>query len=500
MEFRVPELGEGVYEAELVAWLVKPGDTVKRGQTLMEVLTDKATMEVPSPFAGTISALSAEPGQQIKIGDVVLSYKADGQNDEVETPAKSAPKSKPVMAQAGPESKEVTSRPRSNGSVTLTAVKAAPSVRMLARKLGIDLAGIRGSGPQGRVLMDDLSIAIKPGAQSRATFPSPLDLGKPGSRVKLQGVRRKIAEHMVQSKRTIPHYSYVDECDATRLVQLREDLKRQLSQAGVRITYLAFFVSAVVRALKEVPIVNASLVDEDKEIVMHDRYNIGFAVAAPAGLMVPVIHDADQKSLVEIARDVERLSDGVRAGKSRLEDLRGSTFTVTSIGNIGGLISTPVINQPNVGILGIGKIVKRPVYDDAGLIRPASMLYLSFSFDHRVVDGASAPFSVTPSAATWNTPPRSSFSGSSKNCPSALSAFAARSEYHTGEVANRSQPRWRPHGDAHHGFGQDSIVYGRISRSVTRHVVRAGKSSGVDQGLVSAERDPRLGSRCGRLP
>jgi len=206
--------------------------------------------------------------------------------------------------------------------------------------------------------------------------------------MKLAGMRRRIAEHMVHSKHTIPHYSLIDECDVTDLVKLRAGLKDVYERLGVKMTYLAFFVKAVAAALKEVPIVNASLDDEKGEIVLHDRYHVGIAVATPTGLIVPVVRDADKKDLGSVAREIDRLSSEARAGKSRLEDLRGGTFTVTSVGNLGGLISTPVINHPEVGIMGVGKIVRRPVYDDAGQIRPAEMLYLSFSFDHRVVDGA----------------------------------------------------------------------------------------------------------------
>ncbi|MDW8263790.1 MAG: dihydrolipoamide acetyltransferase family protein, partial [Gemmataceae bacterium] len=210
----------------------------------------------------------------------------------------------------------------------------------------------------------------------------------PGMRLPLQGLRRKIAEHMVHAKRTIPHYSYIDECDVTELVRLREALKGPVRQRGVKLTYLAFIVKAVTAALKQVPLVNASLDEQAGEIVLHDVYHIGIAVSTPSGLVVPVIHDADRKDLVQIAREIEHLSETARSGKLALDDLRGGTFTVTSIGSIGGLIATPIIHHPQVGILGIGKVVKRPVYDTAGQIRPAEMLYLSFSFDHRVVDGA----------------------------------------------------------------------------------------------------------------
>jgi pyruvate/2-oxoglutarate dehydrogenase complex dihydrolipoamide acyltransferase (E2) component len=193
---------------------------------------------------------------------------------------------------------------------------------------------------------------------------------------------------MVLAKRTAPHYSYVDECDVTELVRLREALKPTYARAGIKLTYLPFVVKAVVAALQEVPLVNATLDEKAGEIVLHDRYHVGIAVAAPAGLIVPVVRDADKKDLGEIAREIERLSADARTGKSRREDLRGSTFTITSIGSVGGLISTPILNYPEVGILGIGKFIKRPVYDEHNELRPADLVYLSWSFDHRVVDGA----------------------------------------------------------------------------------------------------------------
>ncbi|MBL8794390.1 MAG: 2-oxo acid dehydrogenase subunit E2 [Planctomycetia bacterium] len=393
MDFRVPELGEGVYEAELVDWRVKPGDTVKRGQYLMEVLTDKATMEVPSPFAGTIAELKAQPGQPIKIGDVVLTYHEPGQETKpgkaevavASNGGRKAAAEAATLTTVRPAALE--SRPQTP-SVTPLRVAASPSVRHLARKLGIDLTRLRGSGPQGRILLDDLAGQVSAGTPAKPPAVKPVDYGTPGTRVRLAGIRRKIAEHMVHSKRTIPHYSYIDECDVTDLLRLREQLKEPLAKQGVKLTYLAFFVKAVTLALKEVPIVNATLDESSGEIVLHDRYHVGIAVAAPGGLVVPVVHDADQKDLVTLARDIERLSSAAREGKSKLEDLRGGTFTVTSIGNVGGLISTPVINHPEVGILGVGKIVKRPVFDAAGNVKPADLVYLSLSFDHRVVDGA----------------------------------------------------------------------------------------------------------------
>jgi 2-oxoisovalerate dehydrogenase E2 component (dihydrolipoyl transacylase) len=391
MDFRLPELGEGVYEAELVAWLVKVGDAVKRGQNLMEVLTDKASMEVPSPFAGSITGLRAEPGQQIKVGDVVLTYSPAGQQEPRADGGSGIEDRKrgDDREMKAHDGQQVASQmPRS--SAPTVAVRAAPSVRYMARKLGVDLGQIRGSGPGGRILIGDLSAllaAVRPEGKQPPLEAVP-DFGTPGTRIKLQGVRRKIAEHLVLSKRTIPHYTYVDECDVTELVRLRSSVRETYERAGIKLTYLAFFVKAVVAALKEVPIVNSTLDEKAGEIILHDHYHIGIAVAAPSGLIVPVIHDADRMDLAQIAREIERLSRAARAGKVSLEDLRGGTFTITSIGGVGGLFSTPVINHPEVAILGIGKIVKRPVFDAAGQIRPADIVYLSLSFDHRVLDGA----------------------------------------------------------------------------------------------------------------
>jgi 2-oxoisovalerate dehydrogenase E2 component (dihydrolipoyl transacylase) len=393
VQFTLPEIGEGVYEAEMVAWLVKVGDTIKRGQNLLEVMTDKATMEVPSPFIGAITELKVEPGQKIKVGDVLLTYEGVDQGAPVAVAAA-------VGAQAAVAEQTAVAEPQTNNTPAAAPVhaaskssrvpvKASPSIRQLARSLGVDLNDVHGTGPQGRVLIDDLKQHVQPApAVKRPVVENKPDYGKPGTRIKMQGVRRKIAEHMVKAKQIIPHYTYVDECDVTDLVKLRDSLREAFNQAGVKLTYLPFFVKAAIAALKEVPIVNASLVEADSEIVLHDRYNIGIAVSTPQGLMVPVIQDADRKDIPTLAREIERLSNEARTGKAKREDLRGGTFTITSVGNLGGLFSSPVINHPEVGILGLGKIVRRPVYDASGQIRPADLIYLSLAFDHRVVDGA----------------------------------------------------------------------------------------------------------------
>ena len=405
MDFQLPELGEGVYEAELIRWLVKPGQVVKRGQGLMEVMTDKATMEVPSPFAGTIGELRAQEGGQLKIGDVVLTYsgpgtsKADAQVDGEREPkarAASQERGEPALAESATpaETRRATTqvaappkRPALSGSPL--PAKAAPSIRLLARKLGIDLAQVHGSGAEGRVLFEDL---LPFSREPKASAPPAAEphFGTPGARLKFQGLRRKIAENMARAKKIIPHSTYVDECDVSEMVKLREALRDSYAKAGIKLTYLAFFVKAVVASLKEIPVVNSSLDEEAGEVVLHDSYHIGIAAATPGGLIVPVVHDADKKDLGHVAAEIDRLSTDARAGKARLEDLRGATFTITSIGNLGGLISTPIINHPQVAILGIGKITKRPVVDSSGNIRPADVVYLSFSFDHRVLDGAVA--------------------------------------------------------------------------------------------------------------
>lgn len=394
MEYSVPELGEGVYEAEIVEWLVRPGDKVLYGQNLAEVMTDKATMELPAPFAGTIETLAAEPGQTIEVGQVLLRYSpsalSEAASDELGHPV-------PISA-AGSVARRHAGRPvppvdeAGDGHERSAApTKASPAVRRLARSLDIDLNDVPGNGPEGRVLIEDLGTFVKnrqPSASRTAERSTVLDFGTPGTRVKMQGVRRSIAEHMIASKQLIPHYTYVDECDVSKMVELRNALKRPLYRQQVKLTYVPFFVKAVVGALKRVPVVNASVDDEKGEIVVHDRYDIGLAMATTRGLIVPVIRDADRRGIADIAREIERLSRAAKVGSIAHDELRGSTFTISSIGNVGGLISTPIIHHPEAGILAVGRVFKRPVYNDAGEIVPARIVYLSFSFDHRIIDGS----------------------------------------------------------------------------------------------------------------
>jgi pyruvate dehydrogenase E2 component (dihydrolipoamide acetyltransferase)/2-oxoisovalerate dehydrogenase E2 component (dihydrolipoyl transacylase) len=417
MDFKLPELGEGIYEAELIRWLVKPGDSVRRSQGLMEVMTDKATMEVPSPFTGIIDSLTAEEGNQLKVGQLILRYSVADRTSERDKrrvgggekidpavlrreesaiPAVDGKKQKVEAASALNGPREHSGIEAKKGVALLP--KAAPSVRLMARKLGVDLEHLRGSGPDGRILIEDLASRLRSQSAEEVATAAPRsspitptqDFGKPGTRLKLHGLRRVMAEHMVKAKQTIPHATYVDECDVTELVHLRDTLRETFSKARIKLTYLPFFVKAVTAALKEIPIVNSSLEDSAGEVVLHDQYHVGVATATPGGLIVPVLHNVERMNLTEIARELGRLTADAKSGKSRLEDLRGGTFTITSIGGYGGLISTPVINHPQTAILGIGKIVKRPMYDSAGNVKPADLLYLSLSFDHRVLDGAVA--------------------------------------------------------------------------------------------------------------
>ena len=390
MDFSLPPVGEGLIEVELVRWLVLPGDAVTRGQPLMEVMSDKATMEVPAPFAGVIQSTAAEAGTKIQVGQHILAYANEG--EPVNAPALT----KQLVGVASGQPNPPTPFPPKEGGVKLNGTHrptAAPSVRHLARKLGVDLARVRGSGPSGRILLDDLTGFLTPAAsaatesKSRVAVPK-MDFGVAGSTVRLAGIRKIVAERMVASKRSIPHYSYVDECDATEMVKLRSQLKESFAANRVKLTYLAFLVMSAVRALKDIPIVNSTFDEANQTVTLHDRYHIGIAVSIPNGLIVPVIKDADKKDLAGIALEIERLSEACRTNKIKSDELHGGTFTVTSVGSIGGLISTPIINAPEVGIMGVGKVIKRPVYDDHGNLRPADLLYLSFSFDHRIVDGA----------------------------------------------------------------------------------------------------------------
>ncbi len=404
-ELRLPDVGEGVAEGEIVRWLVAEGAAVKEDDLLVEVLTDKANIEIPSPVAGVLTRILAVPGQVVKVGETIALIEAAG---AVAAP----PEGRGASSAAHPPGTEASSaaatgksaRPAETSGGTSPAaggppsaardVLATPVARKLAKDLGVDIARRAGTGPGGRVTEEDVRKAAGKGAAvPAAPLPgaaSPTPATHPvEERIPFRGRRRMAAKKMVLSKSTIPHALLVDEADATNLLALRGTMREVAEKEGVKITPLAFIIRAVAAALRNHPAINASLDEERGEIVFKKHYHIGVAVDAEDGLVVPVIRDAGEKTLVALAREIERLAEGARAGALAPSDLSGSTFTVTSIGSIGGLFSYPVINVPEAAILGVHKIVKRPVVRD-GEIVVRDMMYLSLSFDHRLIDGGTA--------------------------------------------------------------------------------------------------------------
>ena len=380
VELKMPEVAESVVEGEIGRWLVKEGDFVKRDQPYVEVLTDKVNVEVPCPEEGVLIKIVAQEGEVVKVGGVIAVIGEKGEAYEgAGTVKKAAPKPGSAPANAEP-------RPRAAApSAVPGKVLAAPAVRKLAREKGIDLSRISGSGPHGRVRKEDVLAFAKAPIK-----PTPGVLAAAGpleERVPVRGVRRLTAQLLAKSKSTAVHTLHVDEADVTELVSLREKSKPLAAEKGIKLTYVPFILKAVVEALKRYPTLNASMDDEKGEIIVKHYYNIGVAVATDDGLVVPNLKAADQKSLLEIAAEIQELSDKARAGKLDLEDVQGGTFSITNVGSIGGLISFPIINFPEVAILGVHKIRKTPVVrEDQIVVR--SILHLSLSFDHRVVDGA----------------------------------------------------------------------------------------------------------------
>jgi pyruvate dehydrogenase E2 component (dihydrolipoamide acetyltransferase) len=429
MEFKLPDIGEGVVEGELIQWLVKEGDTVQADQAVVEVMTDKATVEVPAPFAGKITGITAKEGDMIKVGQTLAQIEggAAATKPAAAAPAPTPEKTvsngattKPAAPQAAPAPAGVGSY-SSPASLSPSDVPAAPLVRSMAQKAGVDLSQVPATGPkvgaQSRVLEEDLLRFLNQGAgavqagspvyvaqgssvptaaPAKKTKPIPANFFRDTSGVEPQderqpvrGLRRVIAQAMVRSKYTAPHYSYVDKFECSQLVAMREEAKKVGEQYGVKISYLPFIVKALVGALKEFPTANASLEESDKgmELVLKKHYHIGIAVATPDGLIVPVIKNADRKTILQIAQEINDLSAKVRAGKATADELKGSTFTITSMGNIGGLFATPIINYPEVGIMGVYKVQEEPLVQNGQIVIGKTM-HLSLSLDHRVVDGA----------------------------------------------------------------------------------------------------------------
>ena len=378
-EFKLPDIGEGVHEGEVVKWFVKEGDAVKENDPIVEVMTDKVTVQIPSPVTGKILQLRAKEGEVVKVGNTLVVFGEAGEiappRPETTRPASAPPP--PVMTVAPPA-------PGPSGEVL-----AAPAVRRLAKELNVNLAAVRGSGPQGRLTEDDVRKAAQGPSRVAAAVGA---IGAAGTatageqRIPIHGLRKRIFEKMAKSNATAAHFTYVEEVDLTQLVHLRDHLKPTAERKGVKLTFLPFFVKAVLAALVEFPTLNSSVDDERGEIVVKRYYNIGIATATDEGLTVTVVHEADKKSLWDLAKEIDRLAAAARDKKLSLQDVQGSTFTITSLGKEGGILATPIINWPEVAILGVHRIEKRPVVrDDQIAIR--EMMYLSCSFDHRVIDG-----------------------------------------------------------------------------------------------------------------
>jgi pyruvate/2-oxoglutarate dehydrogenase complex dihydrolipoamide acyltransferase (E2) component len=369
-DFKLPDLGEGVTEAEVDKWLVKEGQEIAEDELLVEVITDKATAEIPSPFSGVVARIHVAEGTIVPVGTVLVTIGGADESPE---------------ASANPEKAGIEDAPTDKEAATVTAgaedgVKATPPVRKLARELDIDLSEVTGTGPGGRISREDVEAVA--GSASEEASPAG------GRRVPLRGVRRKIAEHMLKAHLAIPSVTHVEECDITEVDAARK-LANERDAEGTKLTFLPFIVRAVSIELKKFPPLNSSLDETAGEIVYHEHYNIGIAVDAPQGLMVPVIRNADKLSLRELATEIERLASGAKDGTLKAEELRGSTFSVTSPGRFGGLMATPLVNHPNSAILGVHRATERPVVRD-GQVVVRLMMNLSITFDHRIMDGVTA--------------------------------------------------------------------------------------------------------------
>ncbi|MBX2796410.1 MAG: 2-oxo acid dehydrogenase subunit E2 [Myxococcales bacterium] len=399
--FELPEVGEGVVEAEVVSWNVREGDYVQVDQPLCEITTDKAQLEISSPKAGRVIKLHGAPGDIIKVHEplVELDTDADGADASASAPAEDPPTQPLTNGASGAATPPPRPAPTPVASPpTDGPTKATPAVRREAREMGIDIHTVAGTGRGGRVTRDDLaSHGTTPAPAPTAASPTPFlppalpQVHTPTSgteeRVKILGVRRAIADQMTKSKRTAAHFTYVEEVDCTELVALRTRIKTAAAPRGIRVTYIPIIMKAVSLVLHQFPNINAVMDEETFELVVKGDHNIGISTDTPNGLYVPVIRNVEQKSILHIAAEMTDLTERTRQGKAKLDELRGGTFTMTSVGAIGGVLATPILNVPQVAILGVNAIREQAVVRDGEIVvRP--MMYLSPSFDHRVIDGA----------------------------------------------------------------------------------------------------------------
>jgi 2-oxoglutarate dehydrogenase complex dihydrolipoamide succinyltransferase (E2) component len=385
LDLRLPDIGEGIAEGEILKWLVKEGDSVKEEQPLVEVMTDKVNVEIPSPWTGTVTRILAKEGESVKVGQVILVIDA-GTAEQAAGPKPTESTSRPTAVPG----QQVQGRQQSSPAAA-EGVLATPATRKLAREMGVDVTKLRGSGSMGRITEEDVRKAAGQGGTTTVpAAPAGRSASKPNEeRVPVRGLRKIVAERMAKSIHTTAQVTHVDEADMTELVLLREAFKGSAEKRGVKLTFLPLMIKAVIPALKEFPYVNASLDEQAGEIVLKKSYNIGIATDTENGLVVPVVKDADKKDVFEIAAEIQQLASKARSGQLTLDDVHGSTFTITNQGSVGGLFATPIINYPESAILGTHKIAKRPLVRD-GKIEIRDVMYLSLSFDHRILDGAYA--------------------------------------------------------------------------------------------------------------
>ena len=397
--FKLPDIGEGVVEGEVVEWMVSVGDTVKEDDPILSVMTDKATVEIPSPTDGVVKSLVGEPGTILAVGQVCIEFEVDGDGN---SSAKSEPEESAPAPEPTPEpAPEPTPEPvvEKKAKVEKAAPKptpvvvaapgarplASPAVRQRARESGIDLASVAGSGPAGRITHSDLDSWKEAGSPVAAGGPS--RVAKTGTtEIPVIGLRRKIAESMTASYSTIPHFSYFEEVDITELESLRVHLNSTRAEGQPKLTYLPFIMQALVKALGENPVCNALYDDEKGVVTRHDAIHLGIATQTDRGLYVPVVKHVESQDIWTSATEMQRVSQAARDGTAGLDELTGSTFTITSLGRMGGLGATPIINKPEVGILGVHNAVDTPVVRN-GQIVIRKMIRFSSSWDHRVVDG-----------------------------------------------------------------------------------------------------------------
>lgn len=395
---KLPDVGEGVAEAEVVEWHVKVGDVVKEDQTLAAVMTDKATVEIPAPFAGTVVALGAEVGEIVAVGAELLRIDAPGAPDE--EPAAAAQPAPEAEPEPAPAPRAETPRPALTPEPVFAPAPvafgpprppgekpiASPAVRRRAREAGVDLRQVRGSGPAGRIRHEDLDAFLRGGAAPPSAGRAP---NLAVEEVKVVGLRRRIAQKMAESKRRAAHFAYVEEVDVTALEELRAALNAREGSGRPRLTLLPFLMLAMVRAVAEFPQMNAHYDDDNDIVRRYGAVHVGVATQTPAGLLVPVVRHAEARDLWDCAAEIRRLAAAAREGRASREELSGSTITITSLGALGGIVTTPVINRPEVAIIGVNRQVVRPVWM-GGQFVPRKTMNLSSSFDHRVIDGYDA--------------------------------------------------------------------------------------------------------------